>query len=363
MNLKVTPLFEEHKKQKAKILPFAGWKMPIYFSNAKDEHLQVRESVGLFDVSHMGEIRIQGDQALDVVSYFLTNDISKLQAGQCQYNFLCNDEGGIIDDLIVYCIETSKDYLLCVNANCSDEDFEWIQKRNPSSTTSVVNESDSWGQIAVQGPKARELTALVLNPSVLEVKKFHFQEFDFEGVKIIISRTGYTGEDGFEILCPASHVVSLWKALLGQSEISVQAIGLAARDTLRLEMKYPLNRQDMHASTSPLEMGMKWALKNPRDFIGKQALQTRTSKDKWVGFELLESGGIPRAGYTVLSLERKPIGKVTSGALSPSLNKYIGTCRVPEEFSLIASQFFVEIHGKPVLAKVVKTPFYTNNQI
>lgn len=363
MMLKTTTLFEEHKKRGAKITSFAGWRLPLEFSNAREEHLHVRKHIGLFDVSHMGEIHIQGPEALCFLSRLVTNQISNLKEGQCQYNLLCNSQGGIIDDLIVYCLEFKKNYLLCVNAGNIEKDFQWItqQSRSHSYSVQITDESPIWGQLALQGPKTEKLAQRIFGSSVLNIKKFHFNFLNFNNERHLVSRTGYTGEDGFEILSPTSSIKKLWHTCLN-FDLQVLPIGLAARDTLRLEMKYPLSGQDMNENTNPIEMGLKWACANSTDFIGKeQILKTKKCKKKWIGFEMQEPSGIPRTGYAIYSLKNEHIGKVTSGALSPSLNKIIGLAFIQNFFS--KNQFFIDIHSKKTLAQVASTPFIQKNKI
>lgn len=347
--LKTTPLFENHKKRGAKIIPFAGWKMPLEFSNAREEHLSVRKTAGIFDVSHMGEIHIQDSKALDFLSSVLTNNVQDLKENHCQYTLMCNEQGGILDDMILYCLKKPSDYLLCVNAGNVSKVLMWMKK---FSNISIGDVSSKWGQIAVQGPNSQILIEKIFQK--VNLKKFQFQLLNFHGRKHLISRTGYTGEDGFEILSPYEQTSKLWEEFLS---LKINPIGLAARNTLRLEMKYPLYGSDMDETVSPYEMGLTWACKNKSSFIGKKACVKKTQK-RWVGFEILEKSGIPRNSYSIFSEDKQLIGHVTSGALSPSLEKMIGTAFIDKKFSSQGSRFFVEIHGNLTLSQVVSTPFY-----
>ena len=352
--MKKTPLFKNHIQKKARMVPFAGYSMPLEFSGAKKEHLHVRNHVGLFDVSHMGEIRIQGEKALSFLSLMLTNHVQNLSEGKSQYTLMCNEQGGILDDMIVSCLQFEKDYLLCVNASNKGKIGGWLDDNQKNYDVKVTNESDLYGQIAVQGPESFSLLKKKLNIDD-SLKRFHFQWKDSPYGKLFISRTGYTGEDGFEILVLEKSTSSLWEFLLENE--NVLPVGLAARNTLRLEMKYPLYGEDMDEKTFPHEMGLSWACKNPSSFIGHSALLKSPSR-KWVGFELVESSGIPRHGYTVHSQEGQEIGKVTSGICSPSLDKMIGTAIVQESFSRVGVEFLIQIHGNSMLSRVVSAPFY-----
>ena len=354
--LKETPLYSIHKNQGAKFIPFSGWKLPLQFSSAQKEHLNVRNNVGLFDISHMGEILIQGPKALNILSKVLTNNIKKIENKQCLYSLICNEEGGILDDVIVYCLERPSEYLLCVNATNTSKIFNWLKKN--STTTPVENVSSKWGQIALQGPNALTLLKEVfakensLASITKSIQRFRFEYLKFQSQNYIVSRTGYTGEDGFEILCPWNWTTVLWEAFL---KTGAFPCGLSSRDTLRLEMKYPLYGQDMDEKITPYEMGLTWACKNPLPFIGKEKALKESSR-KWIGFEVIEESGIPRHNYNIFKKDQK-IGEVTSGVLSPSLQKMIGLALIKKEFSSLGTIFFIEIHNKNVPAKVVSTPF------
>lgn len=354
-----TPLTAEHEKLGAKLVDFAGWLMPVEYDGLRAEHMNTRENVGLFDVSHMGEIRVRGPKSLETLQWLTSNDVSKLGAGQAQYSLLPNDQGGLVDDIIVYCLKPHEDYLVCVNASNTDKDFAWMTKHNRGAE--VKNESDQWGQIAVQGPKAMALLSKIFGVSVLDVKPFHCQWVDFLGAQCLLARTGYTGEDGAEIFVPANQTAALWRELLGKGEsFHARPVGLGARDTLRTEMKYSLYGHEIDDSTNPYAAGLGWVVKpEAKDFMGKdRILATKAAglKQKLVGFVMTERG-IPRAGYSLFSFDNKEIGKVTSGTVSPSLNDNIGIGYVDTAQAEVGTQIYVDIRGRKVQARVVKTPF------
>ncbi len=365
MSLKESYLIEEHRRLSAKFIPFHGWKLPLEYNNAKTEHLAVRNTAGLFDVSQMGEIRVTGPCALKTLEHLLSNHIGKLQNHQAQYNLLCNSEGGIIDDLIVYCLKYGEDYLLCVNASRCSTDFAWIQKNNLFKDTNIQDESDQWTQLALQGPKAIDILSAVLpstsKEEILSIKKFQFQWLSFNKKKIMVSATGYTGEQGFEILVSPQQATELWQQILKEgSRWGCVPVGLAARDTLRMEMKYPLYGNDLNEKTNPYCMGLSWVVKNPKKFIGSEALLQKQGsiQQKWVGFKLLNSNsGIPRKNYSVLLKDNQLLGKVTSGALSPCLNEVIGMALIDKQFANMEQLIYIQIHGDLIPAKIVATPF------
>jgi aminomethyltransferase len=354
-----TPLFEEHEKAGARLIEFAGWMMPVEYQGLRAEHLNVRENVGLFDVSHMGEIRVKGPQALASLEWMTSNSVTKLEDGQAQYSLLMNKNGGIVDDLIIYCVEKNENYLVCVNASNKDKDFQHMRENNRGAE--ITDESSDWGQVAVQGPKAFLLLDRLFQPSPRDLKSFHFKQAAFEGETVILARTGYTGEAGVEIFVPAAKTASLWRALLQKgSDLGVQPIGLGARDTLRTEMKYPLYGNDISDVTDPFMAGLGWVVKmDAKDFLGKDILLQKKAegpKQKWVGFKMLERG-IPRHGYRVFSFDNEEIGEVTSGTLSPSLQENIGLAYLRKERAEVGSEFLVEIRSKRLKARVVATPF------
>jgi aminomethyltransferase len=364
-DLKSTPLREVHEKLGAKMVPFAGWYMPVTYEGLKEEHQSCRTGVGLFDVSHMGEIRVTGPKALETLQWTTTNDVSKLEAGQAHYTLYPNEQGGIVDDLIIYCIKPNEEYFLCVNASNVDKDFAYMQKNNKGAT--LTNESAQWSQIAVQGPNAIELLGRVISPEIAAMSSFTHREFTFGGAKVRVARTGYTGEDGAEVFVPNAQAVPLWNALMEKGgDLGTKPVGLGARDTLRTEMKYSLYGNEIDDTTNPYEAGLGWVVKPAKkDFVGKSAMLAAKEKGitkKLVGFTLAERG-IPRQGYSLLSFDNKQIGRVTSGTLSPSLNASIGIGYVDSAFAELGSEFNVEIRGRSAKARVVATPFVPNTSL
>ena len=352
-----TPLYDEHVKAQAKMVEFAGWQMPVDYFGIRQEHLHVRQKVGLFDVSHMGEIRVKGPRALETLQWLTSNDVSKISAGQAQYTLLTNEKGGVVDDLIIYCLEKEKDYLVCANAANTEKDWKWFQAHNRGAE--LINESSMWGQIAVQGPMAIGLTVQVLGASLNHLKAFEFSRVSFQGAECLVARTGYTGEEGFEIFVPRAQAVALWQALLA-SHPDARPIGLGARDTLRTEMKYSLYGQEIDDTTNPFEAGLGWVVKaDKKDFIGRgEMMKVKEAglSSKLIGFKMKDKG-IARHGYIVFNSQNQKIGHVTSGTVSPSLNENIGLAYVALEKSDIGSEIFVDIRGRHVKAEVVKTPF------
>lgn len=359
MEIKSTPLREEHIALGAKMVDFAGWYMPVEYAGLRAEHLNVRTNVGLFDVSHMGEVRIRGPQSLATVEWLTSNYAGRLENGQAQYSLLTNAEGGLVDDLIVYCVEKGRDYLLCVNASNTDKDFAWMVKNNRGAE--IVNESSQWGQIAVQGPKAMQLLERVFGADVKQIPGFEFRAMKFAGAEVLMARTGYTGEDGAEIFVPTAQTAELWRTLLKQgADLGVQPIGLGARDTLRTEMKYPLYGHEIDDKTNPYSAGLGWVVKpDKKDFIGRAAIVSGKEKGlprKLIGFKMRERG-IPRQGYKLFASEGGEIGYVTSGTPSPSLGDNIGVAYVDKKFATDGSLINVDIRGRMVQAEVVPTPF------
>ncbi|MFO0584296.1 MAG: glycine cleavage system aminomethyltransferase GcvT [Anaeromyxobacter sp.] len=356
-----TPLYDTHVRAGARMVEFAGWDMPVQYAGILEEHEGVRTRVGLFDVSHMGEVIFRGPKALEAVQRLFTNDLSKVVDGQAQYGCLCRDDGGIVDDVIVY-RRAADDLLVCVNAANRQKDFDWLASH--AGGADVKNESDDWGQIAVQGPLAAQLLQRITNVNLSAVKTYRFADGEVAGVRCIVARTGYTGEDGFELFCPSKDAARLWDAVMeaGAHE-KIQPAGLGARDSLRLEMAYRLYGSDMDDHTTPLEAGLGWVVKLDKgDFIGRAALARQKEQGlskKLVGFVMTENG-IARHGYPVLHEGRK-VGEVTSGTRSPSLKVPVGLAYVPPALAGEGSTFAVEIRGKATAAKVVKTPFYVRH--
>lgn len=354
--VKRTPLYQAHVQAGAKMIAFAGWEMPVQYEGIRAEHMQVRERVGIFDVSHMGEIRFTGPNALKSLEWMSTNHVGKLKKGQAQYSLIPNAQGGVVDDIIIYCVEPNQDYLVCVNASNIDKDHQYFVKNNQGAE--IKNESNDWGQIAVQGPEALDVLSKLVSDKIKSIPSFEFEFIPFEGVQLMVARTGYTGESGAEIFVPANKTEKLWKLLMSDSR--VKPIGLGARDTLRLEMKYPLYGHELNDTTNPFEAGLGWVVKpQNKDFIGSQLIMGVKEKGiakKLVGLEVI-GRGIPREGYKVFSFDNKELGEVTSGTMSPSLNKAVGIAYVQKKYAELGTEVKVQIHNKLVDAKVVETPF------
>ena len=352
---KKTPLYQNYVDSGAKIVEFGGWAMPVQFTSIKEEHNAVRYEVGMFDVSHMGEISIKGNDASKFVQYLLSNDTNNLTDTKAQYTALCNEEGGIIDDLVTYKIGDN-DYLLIVNAANTDKDFAWVQKHAPKFDVEVSNVSNQFGQLAVQGPKARDLVSGLVDIDVSEMKPFDFQQnVTLFGKNVILSQSGYTGEDGFEIYCEAKDTVDIWNGFI---EHNVVPCGLGARDTLRLEAGLPLHGQDLTESITPYEGGIAFAAKPliEEDFIGKSVLKDQKengSERRTVGLELLDKG-IARTGYPVLDLDGNEIGEVTSGTQAPSSGKSIAMAIIKRDEFEMGRELLVQVRKRQLKAKIVK---------
>lgn len=353
--LKKTPLYQNYVDSGAKIVEFGGWAMPVQFTSIKEEHNAVRYEVGMFDVSHMGEISIKGNDASKFVQYLLSNDTNNLTDTKAQYTALCNEEGGIIDDLVTYKIGDN-DYLLIVNAANTDKDFAWVQKHAPKFDVEVSNVSNQFGQLAVQGPKARDWVSGLVDIDVSEMKPFDFQQnVTLFGKNVILSQSGYTGEDGFEIYCEAKDTVDIWNGFI---EHNVVPCGLGARDTLRLEAGLPLHGQDLTESITPYEGGIAFAAKPliEEDFIGKSVLKDQKengSERRTVGLELLDKG-IARTGYPVLDLDGNEIGEVTSGTQAPSSGKSIAMAIIKRDEFEMGRELLVQVRKRQLKAKIVK---------
>ena len=359
--MKNTALTKTHEQLGAKMVPFAGYNMPVSYEGVNVEHETVRNGVGVFDVSHMGEFLISGPSALDLIQKVTSNDASKLTIGRAQYSCLPNETGGIVDDLIVYKIKEEQ-YLLVVNASNIDKDWAHISKYNTDFKAEMRNLSDDYSLLAIQGPKAVEAMQSLTSVDLSQIKFYHFEVADFAGIEyVIISATGYTGSGGFEIYCKNSEVQQVWdKVFEAGANFGIKPIGLAARDTLRLEMGYCLYGNDINDETSPIEAGLGWITKFTKDFVNSEALEKEKEKGperKLIGFELDERG-IPRHDYDIVDADGNKIGIVTSGTMSPSLGKGIGLGYVPTEFSAIGSKIQIQIRKNSVPATVVKLPFY-----
>ncbi len=359
--MKKTALYSVHEALGAKMVPFAGFLMPVSYEGVKAEHDTVRNAVGVFDVSHMGEFLIEGPKALDLIQKVSSNDASKLTVGRAQYSCLPNENGGIVDDLIIYRVK-DETYLLVVNASNIEKDWTHISNYNEQIGAEMRNISDNYSLLAIQGPKAVEAMQTLSSRDLSAIKFYHFEVGDFAGIPhVIISATGYTGSGGFEIYCKNDEVGQIWDAVLeAGSEYGIKPIGLAARDTLRLEMGYCLYGNDIDENTSPIEAGLGWITKFTKDFVNANSLQKEKeegAENKLIGFEMLERG-IPRQDYEIVTEDGQAIGRVTSGTMSPSLDKGIGLGYVPVEYSKPGTTIYVQIRKNRVPAEVVKLPFY-----
>jgi len=349
-----------HESLGAKMVPFAGYLMPVQYEGVNAEHETVRNGVGVFDVSHMGEFLVEGKNALDLVQFVTSNDASKLQIGDAQYSCMPNDTGGIIDDLIVYRVKEDT-YLLVVNAANIEKDWEWISKKNRFGAE-MKNISDNYALLAIQGPKAIESMQALTSVDLASIPFYKFKIADFAGIDhVIISATGYTGSGGFEIYCKNEQVEQVWKRVFEAGKnFGIKPIGLAARDTLRLEMGYCLYGNDIDDTTSPIEAGLGWITKFTKDFVNSGSLKDQKENGvskKLVAFELLERG-IPRKDYEIADADDRVVGKVTSGTMSPSLKKGIGMGYVKTENAKIGETIFVKIRNNNIPAQIVKLPFY-----
>lgn len=358
-DLKTVTLNDVHQQLGAKMVPFAGYNMPVRYSSDLDEHHTVRRAVGIFDVSHMGEFRVRGPKALDLIQRVISNDASKLTDGKAQYACLPNTEGGIVDDLLVYRL-AENDYLLVVNASNIDKDWNWISQHNPEGVE-MENISDQISLFAVQGPKAAAALQSLTDVDLGGIPYYSFVQGMFAGApNVIISATGYTGAGGFELYVPNESAREVWEKIMAAgAAFGIKPIGLGARDTLRLEMGYCLYGNDIDDATSPLEAGLGWVTKFTKDFTNAENLKKQKEQGlirKLVGF-LMDSGGIPRSHYELVDEAGTKIGEVTSGTQSPSLGKGVGLGYVKTEFSTPGSKVFVQIRGKNLPATVVKLPF------
>ena len=358
--MKNTALSHIHESLGAKMVPFAGYNMPVSYEGVNAEHEIVRSGVGVFDVSHMGEFLLSGENALALIQKVTSNDASVLEIGKAQYSCLPNNDGGIVDDLIVYRMKEHQ-YLLVVNASNIEKDWNWISSFNDLDVE-MKNLSDDYSLLAIQGPKAVEAMQSLTSIDLSAIKYYHFEVADFAGIEhVIISATGYTGSGGFEIYCKNTEVEQVWnKVFEAGKAFGIKPVGLAARDTLRLEMGFCLYGNDINDSTSPLEAGLSWITKFTKDFTNSENIKAHKEAGvsrKLVGFELTERG-IPRHDYEIVDVNGNTIGIVTSGTMAPSVGKAIGMGYVKTEFSAVDSEIFILIRDKKIAAKVVKMPFY-----
>ncbi len=358
--MKNTALSEKHIALGAKMVPFAGYNMPVQYEGVNIEHETVRNAVGVFDVSHMGEFLISGPHALELIQKVSSNDASILTIGRAQYSCMPNNDGGIVDDLIIYRIKEEQ-YLLVVNASNIEKDWEWISSHN-SIGAEMRDISEDYSLLAIQGPKAVEAMQSLTSIDLAAIKYYHFEVADFAGIEhAIISATGYTGSGGFEIYCKNSEVEQIWdKVLEAGAAFGIKPIGLAARDTLRLEMGFCLYGNDINDTTSPLEAGLGWITKFTKDFVNSENLKAQKEAGvtkKLVAFEMVDRG-IPRHDYPIVDAEGNEIGIVTSGTMSPSTKKAIGLGYVPKALSGVDNEIYIQVRNKQLKAKIVKLPFY-----
>ncbi|WMM25606.1 glycine cleavage system aminomethyltransferase GcvT [Tissierella sp. MB52-C2] len=363
MEARKTPLYDEHVKLGGKVVDYAGWYLPVQYEGLVPEHEAVRNAVGLFDVSHMGEITIKGKDALAFVDYLMTNDISKVVDNQIVYTFMCAPDGGVVDDLLVYRL-AHDDFYLVVNASNADKDYKWITEQKGDFDVEITNISDTVGEVAIQGPLAQKVLQKLTNTDLNTITFFTLnRKVDVNGVECMLSRTGYTGEDGFEVYTTNEGVVKVWQDLLeAGKEEGIKPCGLGCRDTLRFEASLPLYGHEMSDVISPLEGGFKYFVKLDKasDFIGKEALNkqwTEGLKRKLAGFEMI-GRGIPREGYEIQK-DGKVIGHVTTGYMSPTLKKNIGNALIATEYTELGTEVDIMIRNKPVKAKIISKKFLT----
>ncbi len=362
---KLTPLYDRHVALGARIIPFAGWMMPVQYKGIIHEHKHVRQKSGLFDLGHMGQVEVDGEDALAFLQYVATNDVSKLEPGAAQYALLTNENGGVIDDIIIYRPNEGDGYFVCVNASNKDKDVAWMQKWATARTdldVTVTDISDKTGMIAIQGPDAEQImTPLVANP-IADLDNFAWMPNAINGIPVRLARTGYTGEDGFEVYSDIDDIGALWDIIYAAGQdLELEAIGLGARDTLRLEARMPLYGNEMDDVITPLEAGLGWAVKLDKgDFIGRDKLVAQKEAGiprKTIGFVIEGRSAAPRSHY-VLSVDGRDVGFVTSGAFSPTLDQNLGLGLVEADVAGIGKPIDVIIRDRAVSATQVKTPFY-----
>ncbi len=360
--MKKTPLYDEHVKLGARIVDFNGWQMPVMYTNVIDEHTRTRTKAALFDISHMGEFMIEGKDATPFLQKVLAKDISKINIRRCAYTVMCNENGGTIDDLFVYCLDDNR-FMLVTNAGTIEKDHIHLVKNRKDMDVRIANISDETTKLDIQGPESEKILQKLTETKLAEIKRFDFKEIALNNIGIMISRSGYTGEDGFEIYFNKNKAIEIWNILLETGkEHGLKPAGLGARDTLRLECCYSLYGHEINENTSPIEAGIPFTISfDKENFIGKEALinTKNNQKKKLIAFELIEKG-IPRQNYKVLK-DNKEIGYVTSGTLSPTLKKGIGLALINIEFANLETEIDINIRDKLYKAKIVKKPFYTYN--
>lgn len=353
--MKRTPLYECHAEHNARFVDFGGWEMPVQYTGIQKEHEMVRVHAGLFDVSHMGEVFVRGEDAVSAVNALITNDLEQIADGQACYTAMCMPNGGIVDDLVVYRIHRGE-VLICVNASNREKDFKWISEHLEGAV--ATDESDDYAQIALQGPQAESLLAKLTETDLSAIGRYWFSQGEVAGVPCIISRTGYTGEDGFELYLPAARGPELWRALVGLDN-GPSPCGLGARDTLRLEYKYALYGNDIDETTTPLEAGLSWLTKLQKShFIGKEALVAQKAEGipRFLVAFKMNGRAIPRQGYEILNENGEVIGRVTSGTKSPSFGVGIGLGYVPYALRHVGTQLFIQVRKSVEEAEVVRLP-------
>ena len=360
---KKTPLFDEHKASGARFVDFGGWKMPVFYTSTLEEHAKVREKVGIFDVSHMGEVILEGEASLEFLQFAIVGDAEKIIPGSGLYTAMVNEEGGTIDDLIVYCLEPKK-YLLCVNASNTDKDYKWLCKLKDENFSDkpvrLSNESENYGQIAIQGPASKDIMSKLTSGKCEELEFCGIANLDVGGHTCLVASTGFTGEFGYELYTPKDKTAPIWRALL---DAGAAPIGLGARDTLRLEASFLLYGQDISETISPIEAGIGWAVKPETGFLGAPVLD-KQKKDgaarRLICFQM-EEQGIPRAQMEILDREGTPVGFVTSGGVLPTVGGSGGMALVEKMFGKAGDEFYVNLRGKRKLARIVKRPLYSSN--
>lgn len=360
MTLKQTPIYPLYAQHGAKTIDFGGWDLPIHFSSIQKEHDAVRSQAGLFDVSHMGEVRVTGAGALEFLQHVTTNDVSQLTINQAQYSLMCYPDGGVVDDLLVYKLAADH-YMLVINASNIDKDLDWLQQHIAGDVT-LKNISNETSLLALQGPLAMQILQRLTAADLSSIKSYHFlPEVQVGGIHALVSRTGYTGEDGFELYVRSEAAVKLWELLLseGQTEGLIPT-GLGARDTLRFEARFPLYGQELSSTITPIEAGVGFFVKPDKgDFIGREVLAAQKKEGaprKLVGVEMIERG-IPRSHYSVYAGEQL-IGEITTGTQSPTYKTNVGLALIDASYAGLGTEILVEIRGKKLIARVVKTPFY-----
>ncbi len=356
MSLRKTPLYKMHRELGAKMIPFAGWEMPLQYTGIIDEHMAVRKDAGLFDVSHMGRIEVSGDRASEILNLLTTNDVKRLYPGRVQYTLLCNERGGVVDDLTLYMLDERR-FLLCVNAVNTERVLRWMEEKGKG--LSIADRSETLAQIAIQGPRSEGILRKICKEDLSSLPYYHFKEVEMDGHQVLLSRTGYTGEDGFEIYIPSRGVEDMWRRLLdaGLGE-GLKPCGLGSRDTLRIEAGYCLYGHELDDSTTPLEACLDRFVCLEKDFIGREALLRQREegvKRKLIGFRMLERA-IPRQGYPIM-VEGRKAGKVTSGLLSPVLGFPIGMGYILSEYAVTGREIDIVVRGKKRRAAIVERPF------